>query len=46
MLQGVMRRGIQPLPGRPQERDTRTERFTRWAHYWVGVGSPRAAIAG
>ncbi|MEZ0240563.1 MAG: cytochrome P450, partial [Chloroflexota bacterium] len=46
MLQGVMRRGVRPLPGRPQERDTRTERFTRWAHYWVGIGSPRAAIAG
>lgn len=43
MLQALIRRGIEPLPGRSQERDTRTERFTRWAHYWVRLGSPRAA---
>ena len=43
MLQELLRRGIEPVPGRPPERDTRTERFTRWAHYWVRVGSPRAA---
>ena len=24
--------------------DTRTERFTRWAHYWVRVGSPRTSV--
>ncbi len=45
MLQELVRRGIEPLPGRPPERDTRTERFTRWAHYWVRVGSTRAAEA-
>jgi cytochrome P450 len=45
MLQELMRRGIEPLPGRSPEPDTRTERFTRWRHYWVGVGSPRAAAA-
>jgi cytochrome P450 len=43
MLRAVVRRGIEPLPDRPPERDTRTERFTRWAHYWVRLGSPRAA---
>ena len=43
MLQELVRRGIEPVPGRSQERDTRTERFTRWAHYWVRVGSPRSA---
>lgn len=41
MLQALVRRGIEPVPGRAQERDTRTERFTRWAHYWVRLGSPR-----
>jgi cytochrome P450 len=45
MLQEMLRRGIEPLPGRTQERDTRTERFTRWAHYWVRVGAPRTAAA-
>ena len=43
MLQEVTRRGIEPLPGRVQQRDTRTERFTRWAHYWVRVAAPKAA---
>jgi cytochrome P450 len=43
MLQALIRRGIAPVPGREQERDTRTERFTRWAHYWVRLGSPRGA---
>lgn len=45
MLQELLGRGIEPVPGRPPERDTRTERFTRWAHYWVRVGSPRGAAA-
>jgi len=31
----VCRRGIQPDPTRRPERDTRTERFTRWASYPV-----------
>lgn len=42
MLRELMRRGVQPIPGREQERDTRTERFTRWRHYWIGIGAPRA----
>ena len=45
MLREVVRRGVEPIPGRAQERDTRTERFTRWAHYWVRVGAPRIAAA-
>ncbi|MDO8485745.1 MAG: cytochrome P450, partial [Candidatus Limnocylindrales bacterium] len=45
MLQELMRRGVEPMPGRSQERDTRTERFTRWRHYWIRVGSPRATAA-
>ncbi len=44
MLQELLRRGIEPLPDRAPERDTRTERFTRWAHYWVRVGSPRTSV--
>lgn len=35
MLQGIARRGPRPDPARPPERDTRTERDTRWAHYPV-----------
>lgn len=35
MLQGVARRGPRPDPDRSPERDTRTERETRWAHYPV-----------
>ena len=35
MLQGVARRGPRPDPERSPERDTRTERETRWAHYPV-----------
>ena len=34
-VQAVARRGVQPDPGRTAERDTRTERFTRWANYPV-----------
>jgi len=34
-LQAVARRGVRPDPDRAPERDTRTERFTRWAHYPV-----------
>jgi cytochrome P450 len=45
MVQGVLRRGVEPLADRPPERDTRTERFTRWAHFWVHVGSPRGTAA-
>lgn len=35
MLQGVARRGPRPDPERVPERDARTERETRWAHYPV-----------
>jgi cytochrome P450 len=35
MLQAVARRGPRPDPTRSPERDTRTERETRWAHYPV-----------
>lgn len=35
MLQGIARRGPRPDPERVPERDTRTERETRWAHYPV-----------
>jgi cytochrome P450 len=41
MLQEVIRRGIEPIPGREPEHDTRTDRFTRWAHYWVRPGPSR-----
>lgn len=34
-LQAVARRGVRPDPSRAPERDTRTDRFTRWAHYFV-----------
>lgn len=34
-LQAVARRGVRPDPSHRPERDTRTERFTRWSHYWV-----------
>ena len=44
LLQALVRRGIEPIPGRAQ-RDTRTERFNRWSQFWVRVGSRRAAAA-
>ncbi len=34
-LQATARRGVRPDPTRRPERDTRTERFTRWSHYPV-----------
>jgi cytochrome P450 len=42
-LQAVARRGVRPDPDRPPVRDTRTERFTRWASYWVIVETFSAA---
>lgn len=45
MLRELLRRGIVPIRDRQPERDTRTERFTRWAHYWVGLGAPRTGTA-
>lgn len=35
MFQAIARRGPRPDPSRSPERDTRTERETRWAHYPV-----------
>jgi len=35
MLQSVARRSVRRDPDRAPERDTRTERFTRWRHYPV-----------
>lgn len=34
-VQAVARRGVRPDPDRASERDLRTERFTRWLHYYV-----------
>ena len=43
MFQAVARRGPRPDPARSPERDTRTERETRWAHYPVLFENPRGA---
>jgi cytochrome P450 len=40
MLQAVLRRDPRPDPSRVPERDTRTERETRWAHYPVRFERP------
>ena len=42
MLQAMAARGIRPDPERPPERDTRTERFTRWRRYPVQFSGRRA----
>ncbi|HUQ78466.1 MAG TPA: cytochrome P450 [Patescibacteria group bacterium] len=34
-IREICRRGPNPDPERPPERDLRTERHTRWAHYWI-----------
>jgi cytochrome P450 len=34
-IRDICRRGPRPDPERAPERDTRTERHTRWARYWV-----------
>jgi cytochrome P450 len=34
-LQAIAQRGVHPDRSKPPERDTRTERFTRWSHYYV-----------
>lgn len=41
MLQEFARRGVRPHPTKPSVPDTRTDRYTRWAHYWVSLGAPR-----
>jgi cytochrome P450 len=45
-IQAVCQRGILPDRTREPERDTRTERFTRWAHYPVRFEARRTAGAG
>src|SRR3989454_3624412 len=43
-LQAMARRGVRPDPEAAPERDTRTERFTRWLHYpvrFVSLPRPR-----
>jgi hypothetical protein len=46
MLQAFARRGIGPDPEHAPERDTRTERFTRWRHYPVRFRAARAMPIG
>lgn len=41
-VQAVARRGVRPDAERRPERDLRTERFTRWLHYYVTFGTRRA----
>lgn len=38
MLQAIVRADPEPHPHKPQARDDRTERFTRWNEYWVVFG--------
>jgi cytochrome P450 len=40
MIQAVVRREPVPHPSKPRGKDDRTERFTRWAHYWVQFLEP------
>jgi cytochrome P450 len=46
MLQAMADRGIRPDPDRQPERDTRTERFTRWRSYPVRFSARQAAPVG
>ncbi len=46
MLQTMARRGIGPDREHPPERDTRTERFTRWRRYPVRFARAEAVTAG
>lgn len=41
MIQSFARLGAQPHPDRVPVPDTRTDRYTRWAHYWVRIGPRR-----
>jgi benzoate 4-monooxygenase len=43
MVQAYARRGVRPHPQRPPVPDTRTDRYTRWAHYWVRLDASRGA---
>ena len=38
MLQSLVQRDPARHPTKPQSKDDRTERFTRWAEYWVTFG--------
>ena len=40
MIQAIARRDPKRHPTKPQARDDRTERFTRWGEYWVVFGNP------
>lgn len=40
MVQAVAQRAPRRHPTKPQSRDLRTERFTRWQEYWVVFDSP------
>jgi cytochrome P450 len=42
MIQAFARSGSLPHPDRAPVPDTRTDRYTRWAHYWVRIGPRRA----
>ena len=39
MIQSVVRREPTRHPAKPQAKDDRTERFTRWREYWVTFGN-------
>ena len=39
MIQAVAQREPERHPDRPQTKDDRTERFTRWSEYWVTFGA-------
>jgi cytochrome P450 len=39
MLQSIVQRDPARHPTKPQSKDDRTERFTRWAEYWVTFGA-------
>ena len=41
MIQEVVRRDPDRHPNKPQSRDDRTERFTRWREYWTIFNNPR-----
>lgn len=40
MIQAVVQRDPKRHPERPQSRDGRTDRFTRWSEYWTIFDSP------
>jgi len=42
MIKAFAARGALPHGEKPPVPDTRTDRYTRWAHYWVALGPRRA----